>query len=483
MPRFQAPSARRILCAAAVLGTFATGGLLASRALLPSEGALAQGLRVGGEPVLADQSGEAVAKDRAARALARKVTFTWNGAEALTATLADLGAEVDEATLARRAAEVGHDGDLVTRLVDALAARDGSVDLRVPVTIGADALANKLTRFKEENDTNPVDARLKLEDHTATEDAPGKYADVYAALSALDSALAKQPSGDLKVELPSFSIAPRATKSVVLAIDVSKEVSRFETKFGYLGGQANRGGNVARAASQIDGVVLMPGEIVSFNEHVGPRSVDNGFFPAPEIYKGEMREGIGGGTCQVAGTLHAAAYFGGLDIVERSPHSRPSGYIRMGLDATVVYPTTDLKLRNPYDFPVVVHAVIDKGTLRFELRGKVKAAEVDLTTETVSNTKYKRKIEEISWFPEGKVVLKQKGITGHTIKKTRVMKLWNGTTKTEVTTDVYPATFEIYQIGPGTDPDSLPPPPEEGDAPAAPATPPVQVAAASPTSG
>ena len=98
-----------------------------------------------------------------------------------------------------------------------------------------------------------------------------------------------------------------------LSAAVTQVVSRFETRFGYVGGQQNRGGNILRAASQVDGLVLMPGQIVSFNEHVGPRSKENGFFPAPEIYKGEMREGIGGGTCQVAGTLHAAAFFGGLN--------------------------------------------------------------------------------------------------------------------------------------------------------------------------
>ena len=71
-----------------------------------------------------------------------------------------------------------------------------------------------------------------------------------------------------------------------------------------------------------------------------------------------MVEGTGGGTCQVASTLHAIAFFGGLDIVQRLPHSRPSGYIPAGLDATVVYPVVDLKLRNPFTFPVVVHATV-----------------------------------------------------------------------------------------------------------------------------
>jgi len=483
MSRFTSPSPRRLLAAAAVVAAALGGSFAAVRAVLPAEGGLAEGLRVGGIAVLAEQSPEAVAQDRAARTLARNVTFRWGERVALTASLGELSAEVDTGMLARRAAEVAHVGDLSTKLHAALSARAGGVDLRVPITLGAERLAEKLERFKEENDTPPVDSRLVFAERTATPHAPGRYVDVYAAVTALDRALRLQTEGDVTVDMPAFAIEPRATKQVVEALDVAQVVSRFETRFGYLGGQANRGGNILRAASQIDGVVLMPGAIVSFNEHVGPRSTDNGFYPAPEIYKGEMREGIGGGTCQVSGTLHAAAYFGGLEIVERSPHSRPSGYIRMGLDATVVYPTTDLKLRNTYDFPVVVHAVIDKGTLAFELRGRIRPVDVDFTTDTVGIAKFKRKIEEASWLPAGKFVLKQKGITGYTIKKTRAMRFTSGTSRVEVTTDVYPATFEIYQVPPGTDPAELPEPPDAADgAPAPAASPPAEaeVAAATP---
>jgi len=225
-----------------------------------------------------------------------------------------------------------------------------------------------------------------------------------------------------------------------------------------VGGQANRGKNIVRAASQMEGVVLMPGEVVSFNANVGPRSSENGFFTAPEIYKGEMREGIGGGTCQVAGTLHAAAFLGGLDVVERSNHSRPSGYIRMGLDATVVYPIVDLKLRNPYRFPVVIHSTIDRGTLTFQLLGRERPATVEWGTDTVSVANFKRKVEEAAWLPPGKFVKKQKGIRGYSIRKTRKIHLRDGEERVEVTTDVYPPTFEIYMVPPGTDPaQELPP--------------------------
>jgi vancomycin resistance protein YoaR len=245
---------------------------------------------------------------------------------------------------------------------------------------------------------------------------------------------------------------------MVAAIDVHEVVAKFETRFGYLGGQAGRAQNVTRAASGMNGVVLMPGEVVSFNENVGARSLENGFAHAPEIYKGEMREGIGGGTCQVASTLHAAAFMGGIDIVERINHSRPSGYIRMGLDATVVYPTVDLKLRNPYDFPVVVRASTGRGLLVFELRGRERPVTVELTTATLGVESFKRKIEEDPILPEGKIVLKQKGIRGYRIKKFRAIHPKDGEDRVEVTTDVYPPTFEIYRVAPGTDVETALPP-------------------------
>ena len=354
---------------------------------------------------------------------------------------------------------MGRRGDPSARVHEALQARRGAVDVPVRVELPVEPLALRLAAAKDDLDTPPVAARLDLAHHTATPHGAGRYLDVYAAAEAILRAL-QDPAGPSEVVAPTFEIAPRASSEVVAAIDTSQVVSRFETRFGFLGDQAGRAQNILRAAGQMDGVVLMPGEVVSFNANVGPRSVDNGFAMAPEIYKGELRPGIGGGTCQVSGTLHAAAFFGGIDVVERANHSRPSGYIRMGLDATVVYPTVDLKLRNPYDFPIVLHATADKGTLAFSLLGSRRPATVSFDTATVGTAAYKRKIEEVPALPEGKVVLKQHGIRGISIKKTRTIHLVDGRERVEVTTDTYPPTFEIYQVGPGADLEALPPLPE-----------------------
>jgi vancomycin resistance protein YoaR len=450
--------------AAAILGASAGALAWGRAALLPVDGAVARGLRLGGVPVAEGASPRAAAEAAARRALDRRVTLSFAGAPLLEATVAELGGSVDVEGLARDAEAIARRGDVFARVDDAREARAGHVDLPVRVRLPAEPLAQRLGRAKDERDTAPRAARLDIAAHTASAHAPGHYLDVYAALEATAAALAKAAPDDAGVTaaIPSFDLAPTASTEVVAALDVSTVVARFETRFGYGGDQAGRAQNVTRAASQMEGVVLMPGEVVSFNANVGARSVENGFAEAPEIYKGELRPGIGGGTCQVAGTLHAAAYLGGIDIAERANHSRPSGYIPMGLDATVVFPTVDLKLKNPYDFPIVVHSTIDKGSLVFELLGARKPVTVTFASETVGSAPFKRKVEEVAGLAEGQVKLKQKGIRGYSVKKTRILHLEGGRDRIEVTTDTYPPTFEIYQVAPGTDVEEALPPLADG---------------------
>jgi vancomycin resistance protein YoaR len=261
-------------------------------------------------------------------------------------------------------------------------------------------------------------------------------------------------AGEDRASVVRFRRVPRATADAVAAADVGAVVSTFETRYG---GPVGRDKNIARAASLLDGLVLMPNDAVSYNDAVGPRSTDNGFFPAAEIYKGEMREGIGGGACQVASTLHAAAFFGGLEVLERRNHSRPSGYIRVGLDATVSYPVLDLRIKNPFDFPVVLRARADGGRMRFDLLGKERRVDVTLATETAGILDFNRKLEKAG-LPSGEFKLKQKGKRGLKLRKTRTLApLAGGAERVETSVDTYPAAQEIWLIGPGVDDAALPP--------------------------
>jgi len=130
-----------------------------------------------------------------------------------------------------------------------------------------------------------------------------------------------------------------------------------------------RAWNIALATRRLDGVEIAPGETLSFNDRVGPRGLGEGFRRAPELLDGDRVEGIGGGVCQVASTLYAAALDAGLTIAARAPHSRAATYAPPGRDATVSFESAiDLKLRNDLPFPVRLAARSSAGRLTFEVR-------------------------------------------------------------------------------------------------------------------
>lgn len=135
----------------------------------------------------------------------------------------------------------------------------------------------------------------------------------------------------------------------------------YSTRFSESRANEGRAFNVRKVARAIDGVVIAPGATFSFNDTTGPRNYRSGYRRAPVVIRGELEDGVGGGVCQVASTLHAAAREAGLEIVERKPHTRPSHYIRRRLEAAVSYPDLDLKIRNPLPHPVAISATAIDG--------------------------------------------------------------------------------------------------------------------------
>lgn len=445
-----------------LLGTSLT---FAKMHYVPEDEILA-GLKIDGVTLPPEADRAALAAHVGARAkalLERKVKLRLPGSDraVLETTLEELGMRVDEEATIATALRVGKDGDLYTRALAGIAAREGELDVPLVASVDREIGFRVLSSLKEAEDVQPVSARLDLDKHATIPEKDGVYIDADGTMAALD-ALVKDPRADV-VELPVATFAPRISSKFLEKLDISTVVAEYETYFSRNGDQKLRGKNIDTAAMKLDGLVISPGEMVSFNEVIGERSEENGFHKSWEIFKGEMVEGIGGGTCQVASTFHAAVFFGGFDLLERLPHSRPSGYITMGLDSTVVYPGVDLKVRNPHPFPVVVHAKTIGSKLRVELLGKEKPVRVQFGREILETLPFKRKIVEDPKLPPKKVVVKQHGIRGYKIKVTRTLTYADGRKKKETVTDTYPPTTEIYEVPLGFDVTLLPPLPEGGE--------------------
>ncbi|MBL9023283.1 MAG: VanW family protein [Myxococcales bacterium] len=452
-----AKAARALAVVTSALVLAGTGGAAAwlHRSLegtLPAPGRVAAGVQVEGATIPTTADPDAFVRELADAVLDRPVDLMDGKERVARTTLRQLGAVADTERVVARALEIGRTGDWQTRVYDAMRSRDHGTSFSIPVHVPVEAVADLLGPWKEEHDKRPRGARRMLgKEPGVVPHEPGLYVDAYATAEAILRAARR---GEPAVALGSYEWTPAATTEAARSADLSQVIGVFETRYG---GPPGRDKNIARAAGAFQGVVLAPGDVVSFNELVGPRSEDNGFFPAPEIYKGEMREGIGGGSCQVASTLYAAAFFSGLEVLERRNHSRPSGYIRPGLDATVSYPVLDLRIKNTLAFPVVLAATMEPGRLRFEVLGKERPYSVELATETQGVLKYTRKVQRAA-LPEGEFRLKQKGKRGLLIKRKKTVTLVATGDKTiEESTDTYPAQQEIYLVGPKTDEGSLPP--------------------------
>lgn len=125
------------------------------------------------------------------------------------------------------------------------------------------------------------------------------------------------------------------------------------------GTDTDRAENLRLAAEAINGTVIQPGETFSFNDCVGDVGKDPRYRDASVIAGDAMVDGAGGGICQVSTALYIAALKADLEIVERHPHSIVSDYAPVGLDATLVYGTMDLKIQNNGDAPVrIVSAAV-----------------------------------------------------------------------------------------------------------------------------
>lgn len=452
-----------LLSAVVVLAGAGASVAWAHSSYVPGPG-LVEGLRIDGEVLPEGADVRAWVRARAEALLERKVQIQVEGVSSVEeeATLAELGLRVDVDRVVALAEALGHEEALADRIFTKSRASRGEIDVPLLLDVDADVLAEKLLPLREQVDEDPVPARYDFEEKAVIAHSEGRYLDGQAALSAVLSAA---KAGASLIELSRASLSPRVSSEYLERVDIGKVLAKFQTSFSRSGLQSSRRArNIEVAASRLDGMVLLPRELVSFNRAVGPRTVENGFHKAFEIFRGEMVEGVGGGTCQVSSTLYAAAYLAGLDVPVRLPHSRPSAYITMGLDATVVYPIVDLQLRNPFDFPVVVRAKVIGNTLKFELLGREKLADVSFGREVVASKPFRRRVEETPGLRD-KIIRKQHGIRGYTVKRTRRFVYRDGQERVETDVDNYPPTAEILQVPPGLDVDEfLPPLDDDGQA-------------------
>ncbi|MFF2450069.1 VanW family protein [Neobacillus sp. NPDC058068] len=143
-------------------------------------------------------------------------------------------------------------------------------------------------------------------------------------------------------------------------------VASFTTYFN--SSVAGRTKNIALSAEAINNVILGIQDSFSFNTTVGPSDAEHGYQPAPEAVEGKLVEGIGGGICQTSSTLYNSIDQLAVGYIEKHNHSLHVGYVPTGRDATVSYGGPDFRFKNTSGVPILVKAIVKKGSLTVEVR-------------------------------------------------------------------------------------------------------------------
>lgn len=170
-----------------------------------------------------------------------------------------------------------------------------------------------------------------------------------------------------KYEIPLKITKPKVTTSAFLNQAFPDVLASYTTNAAEC--SANRAVNLAVASNTINGTVINPGEVFSFNGIIGWVSTANGYRPGGVYTGGGVTLGVGGGICQVVSTIYNVALMSGMDIVERHQHSYLVDYVPAGRDATMYIPSLDLKFRNSLSRPIKIFVSASGGTVSASIRG------------------------------------------------------------------------------------------------------------------
>lgn len=207
-------------------------------------------------------------------------------------------------------------------------------------------------------------------------------------------------------------------------------LATYTTK--YNTAEIDRTHNMRLAGEKVNGTVLAPGQVFSYNGIVGQRTVAKGYRNAKIFENGRVVDGLAGGICQVSTTIYNAALYSNMEIVERKNHSFPVSYAPKGQDATVVMGAIDFRFKNTMENPIKITCTISGGNCTVSILGiKEKNYKVVVNNVITGSTPFKTEYENDESLEAGKEVVKQSGSNGYTIKSTRTVYENGKVVKTE----------------------------------------------------
>jgi vancomycin resistance protein YoaR len=307
-------------------------------------------------------------------------------------------------------------------------------------------LAKLCESVRKQVEAEPVNAKFEVSPAgvvSVVPSRPGRRVELARVPDALRAAAA---SPEHVAELPvAQSPEPTFTTAQAEALGVRGLVSSFTTRHPCC---QPRVSNIHRIADILDGTVVLPGETVSVNALVGPRTLKAGFVPAPTIEDGEMVDSIGGGISQFATTLFNALFHGGYDIIERQPHSYWFPRYPMGHEATLSWPKPDIIFKNDTAAGLLLKTAYTDTSITVKLYGDNGGRKVSAKVSERQNiVPAPLEIIPNPQVPPDEEHVKEPGSIGWSVIVSRILTFPDGTKKEEkrrVTYKSRPRRIELH---------------------------------------
>lgn len=211
----------------------------------------------------------------------------------------------------------------------------------------------------------------------------------------------------------------------------------------------SRTNNVRLASQFMNGTILNPGDVFSYNNVVGERTVARGFQQAGAYANGQVIEDVGGGVCQPSSTLYMAVLRADLEVVERHNHSLTVSYTPLGEDATVSWGGPDFQFRNNTDYPIKVLAWQEGSTMNIKILGtKTTDKTVKTSTEILETLNYDTVEKTDNSLPAGDKETSQSGATGYKTVTYKTITENGKTTTVKANNSYYKKRDKVVLVGP-----------------------------------
>ena len=147
---------------------------------------------------------------------------------------------------------------------------------------------------------------------------------------------------------------------------IETELANFSTRI--IDKDENRQNNIRLTCSKLNELTIDGGSTFSFLKSIGETTVEAGYKEADILINGKKTKGLGGGNCQVSSTLYNAVLKSeGLEVIERHEHDKKVPYIEKGKDATIAFPSLDLKFKNNSQNQIKIYTSTDGNSVTVKI--------------------------------------------------------------------------------------------------------------------